>query len=602
MACKSGFYMGRANDSSMVSRRTFALSLAAACAGAAGCSSGGTDSGGSAGSAETTEEETVIAGTVEHELAAVICTTDYSDTDYDTTVAWISSSVYDVDAQMAVFEGLEAQKSGQTLEAPLVVHNPFGTNVQSLYVYFTTDEPATVSYTVSVSDDEAATIEDETFTVGTIADFVRDVSDGESATEFEFGLLGLVPNVENTVSITAAYEDGSTETTTFACDMCDVLGDEELQLVVEDGESEAELESGLYAILGNESSDDVDFVFFYDNQGILRGEMPIPGGRVHRLIFQDDLMYFSCTNAQFAVMNQIGQVVQTYEIDGGETVYHMHHDYTTDGENHLIVLANDVAADTVEDIILFLNTDTGEIDNVIDMGDVMPAYKEQALAYHYANTEDEAGGFDGESGVDWLHINTVQWMGDDAVLLSSRETSTIIKLADVYGTPALEYFISSADYWAGTEYEDLVLKQASDFTVQGGQHTITYVEDDSLDDGQYYLYMFNNNIGISAQTTSDFDYTSIGLTNTTETSDEEGAYSYYYKYLVDEDAGTFDLVKSIAVPYSGYNSSAQEVGDNVVTDSGMLGVFGEYDADGALIRQFTMDIEWLLYRVFKYDL
>lgn len=602
MTCKGSSRIEKVNDSGALSRRTFTLSLVAACAGAAGCSSSSTDSGGSAGSTEASEGETASAETTEHELDAITCTTDYSDTDYDTTVAWISSSVYDVDAQAALAEGLEAQKNGQTLEAPLVVHNPFGSNVQSLYVYFNTDEPAMVSYTVSVSDDEAATIEDEAFTAGTIADFTRSVNNGESATEFEFVLLGLIPNVENTVYITASYEDGSTETAIFACDMCNVLGDEELQLVVEDGESEAELESGLYAILGNESSDDVDFVFFYDNQGILRGEMPIPGGRVHRLIFQDGLMYFSCTNAQFAVMNQIGQIVKLYEIDGGETVYHMHHDYTTDGENHLIVLANDVAADTVEDIILFLNIETGVIDNVIDMGDVMPAYKEQALAYHYANTEDEAGGFDGESGVDWLHINTVQWMGDDAVLLSSRETSTIIKLVDVYDTPTLEYFISSRDYWEGTEYEDLVLEQASDFTVQGGQHTITYVEDGSLEDGQYYLYMFNNNIGISAQTTSDFDYTSIGLTNTTETSDEEGAYSYYYKYLVDEDAGTFDLIASIAVPYSGYNSSAQEVGDNVVTDSGMLGVFGEYDADGALIRQFTMQIEWLLYRVFKYDL
>ena len=588
----------KSDDSNTLTRRTFALSLAAACAGVAACSGGGSDgsgSAGSAGSSETVEEVEEEAEPVEHELDAVACASDYIDADYDATIAWIESSIYDVDAQAALAEELEAQKSGQTLEAPLVVHNPFGSNVQSLYVYFNTDEAATVSYTVSVSDDVVATIEDETLTSTSIDDFTRVVDGGAAATEHEFTLDGLVPGVDNTVSITAAYEDGSTETATFTCSMCSMLGNEELQLAVEDGESEAELTDGLYAILGNENSDDVDFVFLYDNQGILRGEIPLPGGRSHRLVFEDDLMYFTVARTQIAAMNAIGQIVKIYRLDSGDPVYHCHHDFGTDGADHLISLADNTSADTIEDFVLFINKETGEIDTVIDLGDLLPSYKEQALAYHYANAGTS-------SSVDWLHINTVQWVGDDTIMLSSRETSTIMRIADVYGTPTLEYLISSKDYWEGTEYEGLVLEQASDFTVQGGQHTITYVEDSSLDDGQYYLYMYNNNIGVSHATTSDFDYSSIGLTTATSISDEEGVYSYYYRYLVDEVEGTFDLVKSIATPYSGYNSSAQEVGDNVVTDAGMLGVFDEYDADGVLIRQFTMEIESLIYRVFKYDL
>ena len=589
-----------------LTRRAFALSLAAACVGAAGCSSStdSTDSSSSTGSTTETSDDGTTA--ITNELETVVCEPGTDGEDWEETVSWVRANVYDVDAQAELAQELESQKDGQTLAAPLIVYNPFGTYSQGLYVYFTTDEAATVSYTVSVSDDEAATIEDETFTAGTIADFTRSVNDGESATEFEFVLLGLIPNVENTVSITAAYEDGSTETTTFACEMCDVLGNEQLQLEVTEGESASELADGLYTLLG-EDSEEADFVYLYDNDGILRGELPVADSRSHRFIFEDDLMYFSISKIRLAAMNSVGQIVQDYNVQEnveGDENYQLHHDYTSDGGDHLIVLASDLDEDTVEDYILFVNKGTGEIDSVINMGDVMPDYKEQALAYHYANVDadEESANFDGEEGVDWLHINGVQWMGDDSILLSSRETSSIIKLSDVYGTPTLEYLISSADYWEGTGYEDYVLTQVGDFTVQGGQHCIEYVEDDSLDAGQYYVNMFNNNIGISGGTTSDFDYASIGLTNTAGRTDEDGVYSYYYKYLVDENEGTFELVQSIAVPYSGYISSVQDVDGNVVADSGLLGIFGEYDADGALIRQFTVDIEDVLYRVFKYDL
>ena len=49
-------------------------------------------------------------------------------------------------------------------------------------------------------------------------------------------------------------------------------------------------------------------------------------------------------------------------------------------------------------------------------------------------------------------------------------------------------------------------------------------------------------------------------------------------------------------------SSVQEIGNNIVADSGMQGVFGEYDSSGELIRSFTMEKESFIYRVYKYNL
>ena len=239
----------------------------------------------------------------------------------------------------------------------------------------------------------------------------------------------------------------------------------------------------------------------------------------------------------------------------------------------------------MEDVVVWLNVTDGTVDEVLDLGDLFGAYKETCVE-------------NSDGDLDWMHINTIQWMGDGQVLLSSRETSSIIKIRDLYSTPAVEYMISDPAVWADTEWADLVLEKSGDFASQGGQHSITYVKDESLPEGQYYLYMFNNNIGVS-ETRPDFDWSVIdGI----QSEAVDGTTSYYYKYLVDETSGSYELVESFELPYSGYVSSVQEIGDNVVADSGMQGVWGEYDSENNLIRSFTMEKESFIYRVYKYEL
>ena len=540
---------------------------------------------------------------------AVVCESSYAGLEDDAIVKWIKSTVYNVDKQESVYEDIQEQQADCTLSSPLIVYNPFGTNAQSLYVYFDTERAATTSYTVSVSDEEAATISDDSFTADSIPDFKRTVED-ESSLAHEFLVTGLIPGVENEVTIQVVYDkpdddNVGKESITFSVDMCDVLGDEELQLVSEEGSSDQELEDGLYAVLGNEESEGADYIYFYDSDGFLRGEVPIIGDRTQRLVFEDDAMYFGADNTTIAAMSDIGQIVKLFEIDGqGDTDYHLHHDTVSDGNGHLMVLASDFNTDTVEDLVLFLNEETGDVDYVLDMGDLLPDFKEDTVAYYNENVDpdDPPQTFDGEDGVDWIHLNSVQWMGNDTVLVSSRQTSSIMKISNVSSEPVLEYIVGPEEIWEGTGYEDLVYDKEGDFLINGGQHSVEYVEDDSLPDGQYYAIMFDNNVGISTGVTSGFDYSSIGLTHVEGTTDEEGVYSYYYKYLIDENEGTFELAESFEVPYSGYCSSVQDVNGNVVVNSGMAGVFGEYTADGELIRSFEMECESLIYRICKYDL
>ena len=158
--------------------------------------------------------------------------------------------------------------------------------------------------------------------------------------------------------------------------------------------------------------------------------------------------------------------------------------------------------------------------------------------------------------------------------------------------------IGSKTFWQESGYNDLVLEQIGDFSLNAGQHCVTYQEDDSLADGQYYLYFYNNNNTVCS--TRDYDYSnetnyegaSIGV---------NGEQSYYDKYLVDEKSGTFELVNRISVTYSGYVSSVQELDDNIIVDSGSAFEASEFDSNNQLIQTVigTGDTWW--YRVFKYD-
>ena len=588
------------------------LGLALSAGALAGCS-GGSDEG-SAGSTATETGSAEVAEEVEAtEIEVNVGTssiaepaTSYVGKDESVIKDWISDDVYNLNVQTMVADELDSAKEAgaYTLDAPLVYYNPFGSNTLSLYVYFQTEEACAISYTVSMTTCQTITLGEESVNSCEIADFTREVADGENSTEHEFQLIGLVPNATNTITLTATYTDGTSESVCFDYEMGGVLNTEELLLDITEGDSDAELSDGMYVILGNDGkdSDGLRCMYYYDNNGVLRGEVPIISYRSHRLISDDEATYFSISSTKMAAMDELGQITNVYDL--GEYDYELHHDYVFDGDGNILILATYTGTnETVEDMVVSLDPDSGEVELVLDMGDLLPDYKEEAIAYHeenYEPVESDQGDESDDDGVDWIHLNTIQWLDDGSIIVSSRETSTIMKIDDLYGEPSIEYMLCSEEYWEGTEYEDLVYEQVGDFTVQGGQHTVTYIEDDSLEEGQYYLAMFNNNIGYSEAVTSGFDYDSVGLTNEDAVSDT--VQSYYYKYLVDENEGTFELVQSIGAPLSGYVSSVQDVDGNIIIDSGIPGVFSEYDEDGELIATFTMDTEKFIYRVFKYDL
>ena len=496
-------------------------------------------------------------------------------------------NVYTADFQQMRQEQLIAERDEEprTIDDIYVKDDPYATNTRSLYVYFTTEQPATVSYTVAAEG---------------YPDFSADAYEGVdgATTEHEFLVLGLLPDVTNTITLTITDETGGTVERVIEREGLGLLGTEEVRLEqpVQPAEG-VDLGNGLYTILGNDS-DDQDFMFYYDANGVLRGEVPILFYRSHRLLFDDDgLMWFSASTEKMAAMDRLGRLVKI--LDLGDR-YILHHDYAFDADQNLVLLATELnrSDGCVQDQIVKLDTDTGKVTPLLDMGDMFPEYK---MSTDHAGIDESDLSATGKW--DWIHFNTIQMLPDGSALLSARETSTIIKIDDLEGTPTLDYMIGEPSVWAGTPQEDDFLTKVGDFPDTGGQHSVTYVDDPALPDGQYYLYMFDNNYG-SAQTRPDFDWTVIDGIVTKYSIATEGAYSQYRRYLVDENAGTYTEVNAFDVPYSPLVSSAQELdGGRVLIDSGLQGLFGVYDeSTGELLAQYRMKLNTsYIYRVYQYD-
>lgn len=484
------------------------------------------------------------------------------------------SDIFTQDYQKETDEQLKQWKKDQEITRPLIAKNAYGTYTTSIYYYAKTDTP---SYVVCEIEAEDTAKIKHTLIADEKEKFVQ---------EHEYQIIGLADGKKNKVSMIFYNEDDRAFAKTYF--YIEMPEDEELPKIEAEmiGNSKVKMSDGLFALLGHDKSDAAN-IYLYDNEGASRGRMPLDEYRTDRFLFIGDQMVYSYDLNKIAFINRLGRVVKTMDI--GQ--YEFHHDFLYDKKaDKILCLVNDTKADTIEDVLISVDMKTGKVQKLINFQNLLPEMRQRAV--------QREGGKNtyGGTELDWLHLNSLDIIEDGSIIVSSREQSALIKVKDIYLAPKIDYIIHSGSIYQDTEYKDLLLKQKGDFVGQAGQHTITVQKDKSLKEGQYYLYMFNNNFG-NAATIPSFDwslYKGVG-------SFSKGEASYYYKYLVDENKRTFELVKKFELPYSSIVSSVQHLGGNVPFSSGMSKCFGEYDSNGILIKYFKYEADKYSYRVMKYN-
>lgn len=492
-------------------------------------------------------------------------------------------TVYDMAYQKAVQKQVDKYKKAKsyTPQEPLLMLNPYGTNTTGLYIYFETKQRVNVKYEVSVKDESICNFTGSLYT--NASGMPLAVQEGQ--------IIGLMQGMTNYVVLYLYDGDGNlVQKEGYKIDVPDYGTVKEPKLAREQIGNTALMTDGLYCIFGYDrrNKKEPKHLLFYDNEGNIRAEIPldvtIQDVKLERV---DGNLFFACSPKQYAQVNSLGKVEKVYSIG---KKYLSHHDFDVVGSiDKVVILADERSKGTKEDVVLALDLYTGETKKILDFEKLMPDIRKNARI-----TEGSAD----QEYLDWIHFNTVDMINDTDMLLSSRETSTIMRVNNVFEKPELAWFAGDKAIWKGTKYEKLLLEKKGDFSSQAGQHTVTYLPDENLPEGQYYVYMFNNNYGVR-DSNPEFDWSvipGIGLPG------KNAEYSYYYKYLVDENAGTYELVQKFALPYSSIVSSTQHYKGNIVTCSGMAGIFEEYDGAGKRIARFFMDVEMFTYRVFKYDM
>lgn len=103
----------------------------------------------------------------------------------------------------------------------------------------------------------------------------------------------------------------------------------------------------------------------------------------------------------------------------------------------------------------------------------------------------------------------------------------------------LQPSVGLSDFWAGSGFEDKLLRAQGDFSLNAGQHSVTYLpSSDTAATARYQVLLYDNNFG-AAESYPKFDWGQLGAAVVTDYS--KGTHSFGRIFTVGETARAYEM-------------------------------------------------------------
>lgn len=378
-------------------------------------------------------------------------------------------------------------KAGEyTISSPLVIQNPYGTAPLTALVIFDTPEKTKISIHVPGKTPEAAV----DFTFSTFQ------------THHEIPVYGLYAGKTNLVDIIAESENRESVSKTIE------IQTEPLPVYLEN--------IHINEVVRDKYSPGFNFTFLshkmvFDIDGEVRWFSTKVTHQVYSPLENGHFLYTiqAPFKKNYLLLEQdlLGKIYSIYNIDGD-----VHHDIFELPNGNILITGGDNQSQTVEDILIELNRNTGHVVRHIDMKKYLDEFRPGEIRMK-AN--------------DWLHRNSVVYDPvDKSIIISSRTQSAVVKFS--YPEMKIKWILGPHDNWEAKYQPYLLTPVGNNFEWSWSQHHASlYGVKDSAGSSDEIL-VFDNGLYRSFDASSAF---SAGV-----------SYSRVVQYRINEELMTVEQV------------------------------------------------------------
>lgn len=362
-----------------------------------------------------------------------------------------------------------------------VIVNPYDISPLTALIIFKTE--TSVSPKVTIEGDDKLSTYEYTFDEGT---------------EHYLPIYGLYPDRDNTVVV--EYGDVKKEFTITT----EALPDDFILPTSVDADKD-ELSNDLYFFTPSSGG----YTCAYDVNGDVRWYLTINSiwevnrlDNGHMMLSTERLVNSPYYMTGLYEMDMLGKIYKEYSLPGG-----YHHDYYEMSNGNLLVASDNFTSGdgTVEDYIVELDRETGEVVKTFDLKDIL-------------NMED--GKSENWIEYDWFHNNSV-WYDEEtnSITLSGRHQDAVINID--YDSGDLNWIIGDHTNWSEEYQKYFFTPVGDDFEWQWSQHAAMITPEG-------YVFIFDNGNNKSK--------------NEDEYVPAEDSYSRGVMYKIDTDKMTIEQV------------------------------------------------------------